>query len=70
MSSETSNITMEAPTSAAGNLNFNDTELTLGLPGHESRKSGVKRRFSDMIDLKLGGTNQTDNECNKSRPIK
>lgn len=76
MSSETSmsNITTEPPTTAAvfGSLTFNDTELTLGLPG-ESRNSGVKRRFSDIIDLKLGGADQSDSECSvvtKSPPAK
>lgn len=73
MSSETSNITSEPPTSAVvGSLHFNDTELTLGLPG-EARKSGVKRRFSDVIDLKLGGSEQSDTECSvvtKSIPAK
>ncbi|KAL4583931.1 hypothetical protein LXL04_008517 [Taraxacum kok-saghyz] len=73
MSSETSNITSEPPTSAVvGSLHFNDTELTLGLPG-EARKSGVKRRFSDVIDLKLGGSDHSDTECSvvtKSIPAK
>ncbi|KAM7471724.1 hypothetical protein LguiA_009907 [Lonicera macranthoides] len=40
----------------AGGLNFKETELTLGLPG-ESRlpKSGIKRGFSEITDLNLGG---------------
>ncbi|KAI3521638.1 hypothetical protein L1887_11109 [Cichorium endivia] len=73
MSSEVSTITSEpqpptaTTTSAVGSINFNDTELTLGLPG-ESRKSGAKRKFSDVIDLKLGGTHQSDTECSVTKP--
>ncbi|KAJ9568369.1 hypothetical protein OSB04_004335 [Centaurea solstitialis] len=74
MSSEASNITTELPTTTtaatttaatatAGSLNFNDTELTLGLPGESRAKNlGTKRRFSDTIDLKLGA------KCSKSPP--
>ncbi|PWA97458.1 PB1 domain, AUX/IAA protein [Artemisia annua] len=76
MLSETSNITLEQPITAAidvvGTLNFNDTELTLGLPG-ETRKLVSKRTFSDMVDLKLGRTDQLDTECSevtKSPPSK
>lgn len=38
-------------------LNFNETELTLGLPG-ESRKqiSGAKRGNSDGMELSLGSS--------------
>ncbi|XP_024970090.1 auxin-responsive protein IAA1-like [Cynara cardunculus var. scolymus] len=63
MSSETSNITSEIPTTATvdGSPNFDDTELTLGLPGESRGRSlGTKRRFSDMIDLKLGANDQSD----------
>ncbi|PWA46663.1 reverse transcriptase domain, Reverse transcriptase zinc-binding domain protein [Artemisia annua] len=67
---------LEQPITAAmdvvGSLNFNDTELTLGLPG-ETRKLVSKRRFSDMVDLKLGRTDQLDTECSvvtKSPPSK
>ncbi|KAI3727214.1 hypothetical protein L1987_67025 [Smallanthus sonchifolius] len=75
MASETSTVTSEPPATAVvavGSLNFNDTELTLRLPG-ESRKSGEKRRFSGMIDLKLGGNDRSDTECSvvkKSTPSK
>ncbi|KAK9066260.1 hypothetical protein SSX86_013581 [Deinandra increscens subsp. villosa] len=65
MASETSCFTTEPPTApaaAAGGLNFNDTELTLRLPG-ESRKSGAKRRFSGVTDLKLGENDRSDTEC-------
>ncbi|XP_076952030.1 auxin-responsive protein IAA1-like [Bidens hawaiensis] len=71
MSSETSNVSME-PTTVAGSLNFNDTELSLRLPG-ESPKSGDKRRIDDMTDLKLGGNDQSDLVCSvvkKSPPPK
>ncbi|KAF5808085.1 putative transcription factor interactor and regulator AUX-IAA family [Helianthus annuus] len=42
-------------TTAGDGLRFDEMELTLGLPGdsHE-RKSGTKRTFKDMVDLKLG----------------
>ncbi|KAL8230367.1 hypothetical protein R6Q57_000145 [Mikania cordata] len=75
MSSETSIITSEPPTTtvvSAGSLNFNDTELTLRLPG-ESRKSGAKRKVSDVIELKLCGNDRSDMECSvvtKSPPVK
>ncbi|XP_076908399.1 auxin-responsive protein IAA1-like [Bidens hawaiensis] len=75
MSSETSNITMEKPTTAVvatGSLNFIDTELSLRLLG-QSPKSGDKRRFDDMTNLKLGGNDQSGSECSivtKSLPSK
>ncbi|KAK1434094.1 hypothetical protein QVD17_11012 [Tagetes erecta] len=75
MASETSTITSEPPTTSVfsvGGLNFNDTELTLRLPG-ESRSSVAKRRFSDITDLKLGGNDRSDSNCSvvtKSSPAK
>ncbi|OWM82288.1 hypothetical protein CDL15_Pgr001862 [Punica granatum] len=39
----------------SGAMNLDETELTLGLPGGESRgKSGTKRGFPDTIDLSIG----------------
>ncbi|KAJ0436566.1 putative transcription factor interactor and regulator AUX-IAA family [Helianthus annuus] len=70
MSSEASTITSEPPTTAIvsiGSLNTNDTELTLGLPGGNSRKSGAKRTFSVTTDLKLGGTDRSSSECSVLR---
>lgn len=69
MSSETSKITSEITTAADYGLNHNETALTLGLPGDSrGRKLGVKRRFSETIDLKLSSNedseaNQSDTEC-------
>ncbi|GKD70524.1 auxin-responsive protein IAA1-like protein, partial [Tanacetum coccineum] len=74
MSSETSGVTLEKPcTDFVGTLNFNDTELTLGLPGENTRKLVSKRRFSDMVGLKLGRTDQPETKCSmvtKSPPSK
>nr|GFA37542.1 auxin-responsive protein IAA1-like [Tanacetum cinerariifolium] len=74
MSSETSGVTLEKPCTAGivGIVNFNDTELTLGLPG-ETRKLVSKRRFSDMVSLNLGLTDQLETKCSvvaKSPPSK
>ncbi|KAM7480415.1 hypothetical protein LguiA_028628 [Lonicera macranthoides] len=48
-------------------LNFNETELTLGLPG-ESRlpKSGNKRGFAETVDLNLGTITAFDSSNNIS----
>ncbi|KAM0060277.1 putative transcription factor interactor and regulator AUX-IAA family [Helianthus debilis subsp. tardiflorus] len=70
MSSEASTITSEPPTPTVvsiGSLNTNDTDLTLGLPGGNSRKSGAKRTFSVTTDLKLGGTDRSSSECSVVR---
>ncbi|PSS17898.1 Auxin-responsive protein [Actinidia chinensis var. chinensis] len=58
----------KSPESNAVGLNFEETELTLGLPG-ESRdpKSGTKRGFSETVDLNLGGSGggeAKDGNCN------
>ena len=58
---------MSSESKAAGGLNFEETKLTLGLPG-ETRgtikstltKSGVKRGFSETIDLNLEKQNDDD----------
>ncbi|GMI92649.1 indole-3-acetic acid 7, AUXIN RESISTANT 2 [Hibiscus trionum] len=54
------------PETDAGGLNFEATELTLGLPG-ESRvtsdgvaKLGSKRGFSETVDLSLGDNKNTN----------
>ncbi|KAK4749372.1 hypothetical protein SAY87_026821 [Trapa incisa] len=40
----------------SGEMNLDETELTLGLPGGEGRgKSAAKRVFSQTVDLSLGG---------------
>ena len=40
-------------------MDLKETELTLGIPGEKSRDSGssigIKRGFSDTLDLNLGG---------------
>ncbi|KAK3219682.1 hypothetical protein Dsin_013652 [Dipteronia sinensis] len=48
----------QSPDSDVGSLNFEETRLTLGLPGVECRgcKSGVKRGFSETVDLNLGSS--------------
>ncbi|PHT47331.1 Auxin-responsive protein IAA17 [Capsicum baccatum] len=49
-------------------LNFNETELTLGLPG-ESRKqiSGIKRGISDGMELSLGSSTSREREDDHSK---
>ncbi|GMI91850.1 indole-3-acetic acid inducible 17, AUXIN RESISTANT 3 [Hibiscus trionum] len=63
MSSENGKL---LPETDAGGLNFEATELTLGLPG-ESRvtsdgvaKLGSKRGFSETVDLSLGDNKNTN----------
>lgn len=61
MSSENGKRMLETD---AGGLNFEATELTLGLPGEPrvtsdgGAKLGSKRGFSETVDLKLGDNNQ------------
>ncbi|KVH98029.1 auxin-responsive protein IAA1-like isoform X2 [Cynara cardunculus var. scolymus] len=64
--------TATSESTAAGcrsGLDFEEIELTLGLPGESrDRKSGMKRYFSDVIDLKLGSfedreTDKSDGKC-------
>ncbi|KAL7191363.1 hypothetical protein ACSBR2_023440 [Camellia fascicularis] len=43
-----------SPESDTTDQNFNETELTLGLPGESrNQKSGTKRGFSETVDLKV-----------------
>ncbi|XP_054784823.1 auxin-responsive protein IAA1-like [Prosopis cineraria] len=56
------------PEDEAVELNFKDTELTLGLPG---AKTGSKRGFSHTVDLNLGTKDANNNNshgsaCDKS----
>ncbi|XP_059595503.1 auxin-responsive protein IAA1 isoform X1 [Vitis vinifera] len=53
-----------SPESSSAGLYFNDTELTLGLPG--ATKSGTKRGFSDTVGLNLRGPCNTDHASNPS----
>ena len=64
MSSEIAKQSLE---SDSAGLNFNETELTLGLPG-ESRlpKSGDKRGFAETVDLNLGTITAFDSRNNIS----
>lgn len=64
MSSETAKESLE---SDSVGLSFNETELTLGLPG-ESRlpKSGNKRGFAETVDLKLSNITAFDSRNNIS----
>lgn len=48
--------------SHSSDLHFNDTELTLGLPG--ATKSGTKRGFSDTVDLNLCSPCDADRASN------
>lgn len=69
---------MSSESEASTELNFEETKLTLGLPG----KSGLKRVFSEAnIDLNLERSSGDDGDCNsvvindefsstKSRPSK
>ena len=54
--------------SDSGGLNFEETELTLGLPGEtREQKAGTKRVFSETVDLNLGGSSGVESEdkiCN------
>ncbi|KAD1657709.1 hypothetical protein R6Q59_028807 [Mikania micrantha] len=68
MSSETSVITSEPPTTASHSSHINDTELTLALPGDQSRKTGAKRRFSSITELELSGTDSKCSVATKSSP--
>ena len=63
-----------SPESDVTSMSFEDTELTLGLPG-EGRSSDVKcsakRRFVESVDLNLGSCSSTpcvrgDTHVNKS----
>ncbi|KAI3773376.1 hypothetical protein L1987_47903 [Smallanthus sonchifolius] len=69
MSTGTSELTTAG---GGGGLRFDEMELTLGLPGDSrGRKCGIKRRFSEMIDLKLGSsenpeTDESDCGCSES----
>ncbi|KAI3684263.1 hypothetical protein L6452_33484 [Arctium lappa] len=58
--------TSESTATGGGNsLDFDEIELTLGLPGESrDKKSGTKRHFADVIDLKLGSF--VDPETDKS----
>lgn len=58
MSSEKAKSANELLGTDISGFNFNETELTLGLPG-ESRKliSGTKRAISDAMELSLGSSN-------------
>ncbi|KAK6267981.1 hypothetical protein QUC31_012141 [Theobroma cacao] len=69
-----------SPENDAAGLNFEATELTLGLPGKSKvtsdgeAKSGTKRGFLETVDLNLGdkkcGQSQTDvQEAAKSSPV-
>ncbi|KAK4361926.1 hypothetical protein RND71_017167 [Anisodus tanguticus] len=57
MSPERAKSTNSLPETDNSGLNFNETELTLGLPG-ESRKqiSSIKRGISDFTELSLGSS--------------
>ncbi|GFZ04134.1 indole-3-acetic acid 7 [Actinidia rufa] len=52
--------------SDAGGLNFEETELTLGLPGEtRDQKTGTKRGFSETVDLNLGGSSGVESKGKK-----
>ena len=53
-----------SPESLSSGLHFDDTELTLGLPG--ATKSGTKRGFSDTVDLNLRSLCNADQARNPS----
>ncbi|MFS7909663.1 putative transcription factor interactor and regulator AUX-IAA family [Helianthus anomalus] len=55
--------TGESDLTVASGLRFDEMELTLGLPGGSGeRKSGSKRKFSDMVDLELSVTSSNYRE--------
>ncbi|XP_023760881.1 auxin-responsive protein IAA17 [Lactuca sativa] len=65
-----SSVTSEFAVTGGGiGVEFDEIELTLGLPGESrERKSGTKRLFSDVVDLKLGNCGEqeaieSDCEC-------
>lgn len=64
MSSEKAKSANDLPGTDISGFNFNETELTLGLPG-ESRKqiSGTKRAISDAMELSLGSSNSGERCC-------
>ena len=51
-------------------MDLKETELTLGLPGEKSRDSGssigVKREFSDTLDLNLGSACSKGNKFDEN----
>lgn len=51
------------PGNDAAGMNFEETELTLGLPGECRSQSsgGTKRGFSETVELKLGSS--VDESC-------
>ncbi|KAI8544385.1 hypothetical protein RHMOL_Rhmol08G0292500 [Rhododendron molle] len=52
-----------SPGNDAAGMNFEETELTLGLPGkcRSQSSGGTKRGFSETVELKLGST--VDESC-------
>lgn len=65
MSTENMNHSPESD----ADFNFEETKLTLGLPG-ESRglKSGTKRGFLETVDLNLGSSNDNRGSKNCDKP--
>ena len=51
-----------SPESYVAGLNYEETKLTLGLPG---KSGGTKRGFSEAIDLNVESSSERQSDCDE-----